>query len=420
MAPPERGVVRMCWRGAGEFSAFPNCQKLNQSGVMNEGRKVTDDTEIAPGISVKDWKDARIRILNGSDVSGGLGMAVKIIGDRLQSRFIGPIEKILTNDTASGEGFAAMALMCMLIEFVQSMREGKVYRTPVSEKKTIAAANRLRVSGAEYESHLQPNEYKHSRNLFVNFLTKNEPFSKWFDGASAEDFYASVRCGLLHEASTKRNWLIRDKKAAHLRIAFEKREDGSCVLYRTPFFEALKSNIESYLSGISAENSYGLLLKCDHLAGIKRVFYFAYGSNMLGRQMRERGLFHHGKCWKSVLHGFRFTYDKRSKKGGTCANLISTSHGDCVEGVVYEIDEGDLNRLHGKYEVGYDKRDVWLTGTGSKEFGKLEAVTFISEDRVAGLPRESYVNDVVAGAKERELDEGYIRDKLSNRFESHE
>jgi hypothetical protein len=100
-----------------------------------------------------------------------------------------------------------------------------------------------------------------------------------------------------------------------------------------------------------------------------------------------------------VLHGFRFTYDKRSKKGGTCANLISTSHGDCVEGVVYEIDEGDLNRLHGKYEVGYDKRDVWLTGTECKSSGKLEAVTFISEDRVAGLPRESYVNDVVAGAK---------------------
>jgi hypothetical protein len=243
MAPPERGVVRMCWRGAGEFSAFPNCQKLNQSGVMNDGRKVTDDTEIAPGISVKDWKDARIRILNGSDVSGGLGMAVKIIGDRLQSRFIGPIEKILTNDTASGEGFAAMALMCMLIEFVQSMRDGKVYRTPLFGNKIRDAAQKLGVSIDEYGSHLQPNKCRNSKDLFVKFLAGNEPFSQWFNGTRAEDFYACVRCGLMHEAATKGNWLIHQKKAGQPSMVFEEQENGSYVLYRTPFFEALKSSI---------------------------------------------------------------------------------------------------------------------------------------------------------------------------------
>jgi hypothetical protein len=80
--------------------------------------------------------------------------------------------------------------------------------------------------------------------------------------------------------------------------------------------------MESYLlavspdvSGVSRENSCALLLKCDHLAGIKRVF----------------------SPWKmleSVRHGFRFAYDKRSKKGGTCANPISAGEGDFVEDVV--------------------------------------------------------------------------------------
>ena len=107
--------------GAGEVSAFPNCQKLNQSAVMSEDSKVSDDTTIAPEFSVEDWKDARAPILNGSDVSGGIELAVKIMRGRLQSRFIGPIETILENDSASGEGFAAVALMCMLIEFVQSI-----------------------------------------------------------------------------------------------------------------------------------------------------------------------------------------------------------------------------------------------------------------------------------------------------------
>ena len=380
---------------------------------MSEDLKVSDDIKIAPGFSVEDWKVARARILNGSDVSGGIEVAVKIMRGRLQSRFIVPIEKILENDTASGEGFAAVALMCMLIEFVQSMRDGKIYRTPLFGNRIREAAGRLCAPIDEYESHLQPNEYKNSKDLFVKFLAGNEPFRQWFNGTRAEDFYASVRCGLMHEAATKGNWLIHQKKAEQPSMVFEEREDGSCVLYRTPFFEALKSNIESYLSGVSAENSYGLLLKCDHLAGIKRVFYFAYGSNMLSRQMRKRCLFHHGKCWKSVLHSFRFTYDKRSKIRGSCANLIGAEPGDRVEGVVYEIDEGDLNRLHESYEVGYDKRDVWLTGTGSKKSGKLEAVTFISEVRVADLPRESYVNDVVAGAKERGLSEGYICAKLA-------
>jgi hypothetical protein len=398
--------------GAGEVSAFPNCQKLNQSAVMSEDFKVSDDTRIAPGISVRDWKDARARILNGSDVSGGIELAVKIMRDRLQSRFISPIEKILENDSASGEGFAAVALMCMLVEFVQSMRDGKIYRTPLFGNKIRDAAQKLGVSIDEYGSHLQPNEYRNSKDLFVKFLAGNEPFRQWFNGSRAEDFYASVRCGLMHEAATKGNWLIRQKKAGQPSMVFEEQENGSCVLYRTPFFEALKSNIESYLSEVSAENSYGLLLKCDHLAGIKRVFYYAYGSNMLSRHMRKRRLFHHEKCWKSVLHGSRFTYDKRSMKGGTCANLISAGSDDYVEGVVYEIDESDLNRLHESYEIGYEKRDVWLTGTGSKKSGKLEAVTFISEDRLADLPRESYVNHVVAGARERGLDEGYIRDKL--------
>lgn len=88
--------------GAGEVSAFPNCQKLNQSAVMSEDLKVSDDITIAPGFSVEDWKVARAPILDGSDVSGGVEVAVKIMRGRLQSRFIGPIEKILANDAASG------------------------------------------------------------------------------------------------------------------------------------------------------------------------------------------------------------------------------------------------------------------------------------------------------------------------------
>jgi hypothetical protein len=44
---------------------------------------------------------------------------------------------------------------------------------------------------------------------------------------------------------------------------------------------------------------------------------------------------------------------------------------------------------------------------------ELEAVTFISEDRVADLLGGSCVNDFVARAKERGLDEGYIRARLA-------
>ncbi len=72
-----------------------------------------------------------------------------------------------------------------------------------------------------------------------------------------------------------------------------------------------------------------------------------------------------------------------------------------------------MNRLHGSYEVGYDRRNVWLAGIESKRSLELEAVTFISEDRVADLLGGSCVNDVVARAKERGLDEGFFTDSTA-------
>ena len=45
--------------------------------------------------------------------------------------------------------------------------------------------------------------------MFVNFLSKREPFKQVFNEPLAKEFYKNIRCPLLHEAATRGGWVIR-------------------------------------------------------------------------------------------------------------------------------------------------------------------------------------------------------------------
>jgi len=44
--------------------------------------------------------------------------------------------------------------------------------------------------------------------MFVRFLSEQNPFNRFFDRDTAQDFYENVRCPLLHEARTRNGWSI--------------------------------------------------------------------------------------------------------------------------------------------------------------------------------------------------------------------
>lgn len=140
----------------------------------------------------KKWNDIRKRINNkyelNDETSEDWKSAVSIFSERLQNFYINPIRTLTSGNT--GEGFPIVTVQCALIETFAAFKKGKVYDRKVSEDGIY---------------------YKESGKLFVDFLESEQLFSKNFNGDNpkADKFYADVRCGLMHETKTKKDWIIR-------------------------------------------------------------------------------------------------------------------------------------------------------------------------------------------------------------------
>jgi hypothetical protein len=174
--------LRLSFRIAGQAGSGPSANTL---GVMN---KIAGDY-IAGWNTPDTWYAARDKLVVGSP-NGWQKALSDFYLQRLSLRYLDPIKVLQESGESRGEGFSIMAIQCSLIEFLESTVEGLTYRW----------LPRGQVPG--------PFEYSSSRDVFVAFLRNRAPFSATFDEASSQDFYESVRCGLLHEARTKRGWRI--------------------------------------------------------------------------------------------------------------------------------------------------------------------------------------------------------------------
>ena len=142
---------------------------------------------------------------------------------RLELRFLNPIKILQDNGTFQGEGFSIMVILCSLIEFIESTYQGKTYR--FLQRGEILSAH----------------EYSSSKNMFTDFLSNREPFRNSFDANLSREFYSSIRCGLLHEASTKNGWRIWATSGNAVIINSQEK-----ILYRNEFEIAIRELINSY------------------------------------------------------------------------------------------------------------------------------------------------------------------------------
>lgn len=163
--------------------------------------------------------------------------AYNIFYNRIESRYFRPINLIILHDTNKGEGFAIMTILCSLIEFLETIRSGLVYKNGCKkdEKKNFM--------------------YGDSANKFKSFLSNQIPFKEFFNKGCTDypneekiktlcdAFYSFVRCGLLHEAQTKEDWLIRTDNTSHL---FEIRKINN-KLKKVIDRNLFKQGIEEYL-----------------------------------------------------------------------------------------------------------------------------------------------------------------------------
>ena len=182
-----------------------------------------DNHYIAGWSTPKDWAELSSRLEKESTEKLWECTYKDYFIKRLEYRYLDPIKLLKENGTYLGEGFSIMAILCSLIEFLESTYQGKIYRYLKNGEK------------------LEEHEYFSSKNIFISFLVNRNPFSKTFDEKSAKDFYSNIRCGLLHEASTKGGWRIWAISENDSFINFEDK-----IIYRDNFNSAICKYITEY------------------------------------------------------------------------------------------------------------------------------------------------------------------------------
>lgn len=152
--------------------------------------------KIAGDRTASDWANRKVELVTGSNPERWIAVFDDFFVERMETRYLRPIETLLGEKSLAGEGFSIVAIQCSLIEFLGAMLAGKLYRYRRKKK----------------DPPLEAHEYSDGKEMFIQFLTTATPFRKTFsDGAVARDFYENVRCGLLHEARTKKGWRINTR-----------------------------------------------------------------------------------------------------------------------------------------------------------------------------------------------------------------
>jgi hypothetical protein len=351
---------------------------------------LSKETRISKQFTVGDWLTMRAVLLedlkNNGDNKEAWESASAVLQDRVKTRFISPIQWILEKDINSGEGFSAVALQCILVEFLEALYQGKVYAPKKREERF----------------HF---EYNSSSWLFRSFIRNRPPFCNYFNTEDkVNSFYNAVRCGLIHQAATMGAVLIRKGGPNNPLVEFVDDKPEKMILYRSNFQSALEEWLLKYREDLLLDVALkrNFIRKMDDICGIERVVYFAYGSNMLSERLIQRiGKFHRGT--KAKLEGYTLVYNKKSIDGSAKANIEECNGGE-VFGVCYEIDKSDFLMLS-DIEKGYVRCKVSVMYPSERS--KFRAYTFLSNSITEASPKPDYVEMVRSGAKEWEIDDGW-------------
>ena len=149
------------------------------------------------------------------------------------------------------------------------------------------------------------------------------------------------------------------------------------------------------------------------LAKEEKVFYFAFGSNMLKARLEERVSLVKS-LGKATLKGYSFSYSKLSVIDKSGKGNIHPNKKSNVEGVVFELTQSQIEKLD-KYEgvPHHYLREIKTITFDNQQM--IEAFIYIANAKKIdqGLrPTKEYLKRVLAGAHEHELSAHYISQYL--------
>jgi hypothetical protein len=164
-----------------------------------------DALRISPRYTSLDWQAL------DSNAPKDWSMAVAVVRDRLDGRFLGFASKFLKSKHS---GFVVLAIDSLLAETIQQFKDGVT------------------------------NGHGQSEKLVKRFL-EGTRFQPDFDAAARKAFYQDIRCGLLHQAEAKKMWLIRRKQPALL----QKVANGEGYIVDVErFHDGVQGSLNDYLN----------------------------------------------------------------------------------------------------------------------------------------------------------------------------
>jgi len=178
----------------------------------------------------QEWPASRVRrCLRKKDKKS----LVQFLRDRHQERFFKPIRKLKSSPgNIQGYGFAMMALCSLLVETIQSYRDG----LPTTGGRELAHFRTLKNVPSPYR--IPAGLTAGGKKAFRRFFRSNRSH---FPGLGGARFYMNIRNGLLHQGQTKGAWTVW-KQGSRVFDAKQKR------IFRDDFAEALEATFKVYLA----------------------------------------------------------------------------------------------------------------------------------------------------------------------------
>ncbi|MGI9292180.1 MAG: gamma-glutamylcyclotransferase family protein [Gammaproteobacteria bacterium] len=140
---------------------------------------------------------------------------------------------------------------------------------------------------------------------------------------------------------------------------------------------------------------------------LRRVLYFAYGSNMYEPRMRER--IGSAKFQDTVvLDDYRLHFNKLGQDSSAKCNIVETP-GQSVFGVLYALSGHQLELLDQVEGPDYQRQLVTVCSLNHGRVHRAEAFTALSHAITDALkPASWYCDMVIAGAEMHDLPSDYV------------
>ena len=217
----------------------------------------------------KAWNILRNEVRNNYAYNDIWKNIITLFQMRVNDYYFTPISRVKEPNSLKGEGFTILTIQCALIEMLAAFKWGKIHnhrRKAASPSFEYQFADGCFVPFLQSESIFENQFYKYEKGMKI----LNAPFN-------ANEFYDKVRCGLMHEARTKGNWVINAKRDYDVdeRIFIKEiPERGVISIDRTILNKLLSEYFLSYLNELASDSIQGANLrrlfarKLDHLYDI--------------------------------------------------------------------------------------------------------------------------------------------------------